>query len=137
LQKSPYKDKLVTAALFLRQLNEEAKPLSALISPRLGNSIYLKSEMGGAAPALEPSKLEQIAALPVGGRIKMNPWDDSVEFLKTKPVPLLSSREKMPFEVTPLMPYLTRYHAPKTPDSVQSSELVGTDSMSAKQPQPR
>jgi hypothetical protein len=137
LQKSPYKDKLATAALFLKQLNEEAKPLSALISPRLGNSIYLKSEMGGEAPALEPSKLEQIAALPVGGRIKMNPWDDSVEFLKTKPVPLLSSREKMPFEVTPLMPYLTRYHAPKSSDSVQSSALVGTDSMSAKRVEPR
>jgi len=135
LRKSPYKDKLATAALFLAQLNEEAKALSALISPRLGNSIYLKSELGGPASALEPSKLEQVAALPVGGRIKMNPWDDSVDFLKTKQVPLLSSREKMPFEVTPLMPYLTRYRVPKSTDGVQSSELVGADS--TKQPQPR
>ncbi len=128
LRKSPYKDKLATAALFLAQLNEEAKALSALISPRLGNSIYLKSELGGSASALEPSKLEQITALPVGGRIKMNPWDDSVDFLKTKQVPLLSSREKMPFAVTPLMPYLTRYRVPKSTDGVQSSELVSTDS---------
>ena len=135
LRKSPYKDKLGTAALFLVQLNQEAKALSALISPRLGNSIYLKSELGSEAPALEPSKLEQIAALPVGGRIKMNPWDDSVDFLKTKQVPLLSSREKMPFEVTPLMPYLTRYHVPKSADGVQSSELVGPES--TKQIQPR
>jgi hypothetical protein len=127
LEKSPYKDKLATAALFLRQLNEEASSLSALISPRLGNSIYLKSELGSSAPALEPAKLEQIAALPVGGRIKMNPWDDSVDFLKTKQVPLMSSREKMPFAVTPLMPYLTRYRLPKSSDDVQSSALVGTD----------
>jgi hypothetical protein len=127
LRKSPYKDKLETAALFLRQLNDEAKSLSALISPRLGNSIYLKSELGSSAPVLEPQKLEQIAALPVGGRIKMNPWDDSVDFLKTKPVPLLSSREKMPFAVTPLMPYLTRYHVPKSSEGVQSSALVGAD----------
>jgi hypothetical protein len=134
LRKSPYKDKLTTAALFLVQLNEEAKALSALISPRLGNSIYLKSELGSGAPALEPSKLEQIAALPVGGRIKMNPWDDSVDFLKTKQVPLLSSREKMPFAVTPLMPYLTRYRVSKSTDGVQSSELVGTDSTKRLQP---
>ena len=134
LRKSPYKDKLGTAALFLVQLNEEAKALSALISPRLGNSIYLKSELGSGAPALEPGKLEQIAALPVGGRIKMNPWDDSVDFLKTKQVPLLSSREKMPFEVTPLMPYLTRYHVPKTTDGVQSSELVGPEPTKQIQP---
>jgi hypothetical protein len=134
LRKSPYKDKLGTAALFLEQLNEESKALSALISPRLGNSIYLKSELGSGAPALEPGKLEQIAALPVGGRIKMNPWDDSVDFLKTKQVPLLSSREKMPFAVTPLMPYLTRYRVPKSTDGVQSSELVGTDSAKRLQP---
>ena len=139
LRKSPYKDKLETAALFLRQLNEESKSLSALISPRLGNSIYLKSELGNGAPALEPHKLEQIAALPVGGRIKMNPWDDSVEFLKTKPVPLMSSREKMPFAVTPLMPYLTRYRMPKSSEGVQSSELVGADPnpTATKPPEPR
>jgi hypothetical protein len=51
----------------------------------------------------------------------MNPWDDRVEFLKTKLVPLLSSREKMPFEVTPLMPYLTRYREPSTSESAQTS----------------
>jgi hypothetical protein len=65
----------------------------------------------------------------------MNPWDDSVDFLKTKQVPLLSSREKMPFEVTPLMPYLTRYRLPKSANGVQSSELVAPES--TKQIQPR
>jgi hypothetical protein len=29
--------------------------------------------------------------------------------MKTKPMTLLSARDKMPFEVTPLVPYLTRY----------------------------
>lgn len=124
LNNSPYKNYLDKAALFLEQLNAEAKALSNLIGPRLGNSIYLKSALGSNGPALEPGKLEQITALPVGGRIKMNSWDDSTEFLKAKQVPLLSSREKMPFEVTPLMPYLTRYHEQNSPDAVQSSALV-------------
>jgi len=121
LHNSPYKDKLESAALFLEQLNSESKSLSALISPRLGNSLYLGSELAHSSTTkLDPQKLDQVAALPVGGRVKMNPWDDSIEFLKVRPVPLLSAREKMPFAVTPLMPYLTRYRAPKS-DTTQTS----------------
>ncbi len=124
LRNSPYKDKLDSAALFLNQLNAESKALTALISPRLGNSVYLGSELGKSSSArLDPQKLDQVAALPVGGRIKMNPWDDSVEFLKVKAVTLFSSREKMPFEVTPLVPYLTLYHPPK-PESVETTSLT-------------
>ena len=37
-----------------------------------------------------------------------------MELLKAKPVALLSAREKMPFEVTPFMPFLTRYQKPGT-----------------------
>ena len=66
----------------------------------------------GTAPGLQPNKLDQIAALPVGGRIKLDPWSDQVSLLKAKPVPLYSAREKMPFEVTPFLPFLTRYQKP-------------------------
>ena len=109
LKNSPYKDKLGTAGLFLKQLDAESKSLQALINPRLGNRVGFYSQLITSAPALDPSKLDQIAALPVGARIKLDPWSDSVELLKAKPVALLSPREKMPFEVTPFMPYLTRY----------------------------
>ena len=44
--------------------------------------------------------------------MKLDPWSDHVELLKAKPIPLLSAREKMPFEVTPFMPFLTRYQKP-------------------------
>ena len=49
-----------------------------------------------------------IVALPLGGRVKMDPWNDKLEMLKTKPVGQVAEREKMPFEVTPFMLYLTR-----------------------------
>ncbi len=29
--------------------------------------------------------------------------------MKSKPATLLSGRDKMPFEITPMVPYLTRY----------------------------
>jgi len=61
-----------------------------------------------SAPNLDPSKLDQIAALPIGARVKLDPWSDRVDLIKAKPVHLLSTREKMPFEITPFMPYLVR-----------------------------
>jgi len=112
LKNSPYKDKLASAGLFLKQLDAEQKQLPALINSRLGNKPFLTSELANSAPNLQPGKLDQVAALPIGGRVKLDPWNDQVEFLKAKPVPLYSAREKMPFEVTPFMPYLTRYQKP-------------------------
>jgi hypothetical protein len=58
---------------------------------------------------LEPGNKSQIAALPMGSRLKLDPWSAGVSLLKSKPMTLLSGRDKMPFEVTPLVPYLTRY----------------------------
>ncbi len=113
LKNSPYKDKLGNAALFLKQLSAESAALPALIDARLGNGVALSSALSSMGPALDANKLDQVAALPLGARVKVNPWDDRVELLKAKPVALSSAREKMPFEVTPFMPFLTRYHASK------------------------
>jgi len=68
----------------------------------------------------EPSDAEAkpaanaIAALPLGGRIKIDPWNDQLRMLKSKPVGTLAESEKVPFEVTPFVLYLTRQgdHSP-------------------------
>ena len=112
LKNSPYKDKLGTSALFLKQLDAQSKALPALINPSLGNRVSFYTELTSTAPALQPDKLDQISALPIGARVKLDPWSDRVELLKAKPTALLSAREKMPFEVTPFMPFLTRYQKP-------------------------
>jgi hypothetical protein len=113
LKHSPYKDKLGSAGLFLKALQQSAPALPNLIRPHLGNSLASNknirmSALLASAPQLEPGRTDQIAALPLGGRIKLDPWTDQVEMAKAKPVPLISAREKMPFEVTPFFPYLTR-----------------------------
>ena len=64
-----------------------------------------------AAPKLDVNKLDQIAALPLGGRVKMNAWDNHVELVKSQPVAITSPREKMPFEVTPFLPRLARMNS--------------------------
>jgi hypothetical protein len=61
------------------------------------------------APKLDQDKLDQIAALPLGSRLRTDAWDDKVYTLKTTPVPLLNARDKMPFEVTPVFYKLVRY----------------------------
>src|SRR5690242_12394661 len=129
LKNSPYAQKLDSAGLFLRQLSERDQGLSALLTPHLGNS--LTDGKGGiermaalmtSAPALDPNKLDQIPALPLGGRVKLNPWDDHVELIKAAPVAITSARDKMPFEVTPFFPRLTRYGSgPGTPTTANAA----------------
>ena len=113
LTNSPYKDKLANAGLFLKALQARAPELKNLIRPHLGNSLangksLRMSALLNSAPQLEMRRTDQIAALPLGGRIKLDPWSSRIELVKTKPVALISAREKMPFEVTPFFPYLTR-----------------------------
>jgi hypothetical protein len=113
LKNSPYKDKLGNAGLFLKALQEKAPELQHLIRPHLGNSFAggKNVRMAGllaSAPALDEKRLDQIAALPLGGRIRVDPWTDQAELSKAKPVALTSAREKMEFEITPVFPYLTR-----------------------------
>lgn len=113
IRNSPYADKLANAGLFMKELTAEAKTLPHLISPRLGNHIYLASHLAVSAPALQPDKLDQFDALPIGSRININPWDDSAEMLKIESVAITSPREKLPFGITPFEPILTR-HEPAT-----------------------
>ncbi len=133
LKNSPYKDKLGAAALFLKQLSDEQKDLPALINPHLGNGVELSENlMTASSPQLQPDKIDQIAALPIGARLKLDPWTDRVDLLKAKPVALLSPREKMPFEVTPFMPFLTRY---EKPEQGVSADAAKADMAKSGQPQ--
>ncbi|MCL6565444.1 MAG: M48 family metalloprotease [Acidobacteriia bacterium] len=133
LRNSPYKDKLHSAGLFLRQLQQRAQVQQRLVSPHLGNSVLINSELLAAAPQLEPNQLDQIAALPLGSRVKLNPWNNEVALLNARPVALISAREKMPLEVTPFRPYLTRYVArPADAVAAQSQQ----PSRSPQPPQP-
>jgi len=113
LNNSPYKEKLGTAGLFLKALQLRAQELPNLIRPHLGNSLAVgdsvrMSALLATAPPLDEHRIDQIAALPLGGRVKLDPWSDQVELAKAQPVTLALAREKRPFEITPFFPYLTR-----------------------------
>jgi hypothetical protein len=114
LKNSPYKDKLGNAGLFLKAVDERAGQLPNLLLPHIGNTMVKGSQvqrmvdLKQAAPKLEMQKIDQIAALPLGGRVRIDPWNNNIELLKAKAVPLVAAREKMPFEITPVHLYLSR-----------------------------
>jgi len=117
LKNSPYAQKLDNVGLFLKALQARAPQLGALLTTHLGNplaengTVTRLQALESQGPALDNSKLDQIAALPLGGRVKVNPWDDKAEMIKTAPVAITSARDKMPFEVTPFFPRLSRFGA--------------------------
>jgi Peptidase family M48 len=112
---------LNNAAMFFQALQTRQKEIPNLISAHLGNRVPNLPNLGSApvaapvetAAAGDPKTAgaPKLAALPIGGRVKMDPWSDKLEMLKSKPVGVIAEREKMPFEVTPFMPYLTRFGA--------------------------
>lgn len=113
LRKSPYNN-LSNAGLFLKVLSARAASFPNLIRANLGNrladgsTLVRMGSLAREAPLLEEQKLEQIPALPLGSRVKLDPWTDAITLIKATPVALLSAREKLSFEVAPLSPYLTR-----------------------------
>jgi hypothetical protein len=115
LKNSPYAQKMDTGRLFLKQLAERAPSLGALLTARLGDNfvdakgnLIRLNALTTSGPALDIKKLDQIAALSLGGRVKLNPWNDQVELTKSAPVAIITARDKMPFEVTPFFPHLSR-----------------------------
>ncbi len=120
LNNSPYKDKLSNAGLFLKAVQARAPALRNLIRGHLGDSLLngdatRMSSLMTASPQFDPKKADQVAALPLGGRVKVDPWNNQLELIKTKPVAITTAAEKMPFEVTPFFPFLTRFGSTVAP----------------------
>jgi Peptidase family M48 len=109
LNNSPYKGQLGNAGLFLSALDSRAKEIPNLASPHLGNRVPVVGDLKSSTPVDQKANPQMIAALPIGGRVKVDPWNDTLSLIKSKPVGTVAEREKMPFEVTPFMPYLTRF----------------------------
>jgi Peptidase family M48 len=125
LNNSPYKNQLANAGLFLSALQARQKEIPNLIAAHLGDKVATIADIKTAAAAnanADPKKNPQmIAALPIGGRVKLDVWYDRLDLIKSKPVGTVAEREKMPFEVTPFMPYLTRYSSDASKPAANAS----------------
>ena len=115
LRNSPYKGQSGTAQLFLQALKNRSKEIPNLISPHLGDRVATSWAVTLAVFSAPPSSdsgakpaASVIAALPLGGRIKIDPWNDQLRMLKSKPVGAVAEAENKPFQITPFEIYLTR-----------------------------
>jgi hypothetical protein len=124
LKKSPYKDQSGTARVFLQALKERSKEIPNLISPHLGDRVPARwsivAAVFSAQATDEKPAANVIAALPLGGRIKIEPWSDHLQMLKSKPAGMMAESEKMPFEITPFVLYLTRLREPASTEAAST-----------------
>lgn len=128
LKNSPYKQNLATAGLFLREIQNLGSGVKALCTPHLGGSftdnkgrVTRLVTLMDSAPALDHAKLDQISALPLGARVKLTAWDDHIELIKPTTSGITSAREKMPLELTPFFPHMTRYGAAPNPTATANA----------------
>lgn len=118
LKKSPYASQSASAQAFFIALQERAKDIPNLISPHLGDSLPKSSSIASGAVAeqaasqADADKTESAAALPLGGRVMVDPWDDHLVMLRASPDAAVTKYEKTPFEVSPFLVYLTRNTEP-------------------------
>jgi Peptidase family M48 len=130
LQKSPYGDKLREPGLFLKALAAESDRLPNLIKPLFGsrlakgNNLLRLSVLLQNAPQLQRTRIDQIAALPLGSRTSLDPWTNQLRMTTARTVPLLSAREKMAFELTPV--YLHLRYASLTDDVAPAEAITAT-----------
>ncbi|MBM3820894.1 MAG: hypothetical protein FJW14_18030 [Acidimicrobiia bacterium] len=115
LGRSPYQDKLAGAGLFLQAIVAHARPLQNLIQPHVGDYVvdgeHALASLIEKAPALAPAQLDQVAVLPLGARLVLDPWSSRLDLIRTPAVPLSFAREKLPLAITPMAPVL-RYAEP-------------------------
>ena len=126
-------DQLGTAQLFLQACSQERLQRDSQLdqSASLGDAVPTNWMLFIAlAPRHSLSARQSrrqttpFSLLPLGGRIKVDPWSDQLQMIKSKPVGAVAENEKEPFEVTPIAVYLTRLRG-------KPSELAGAISLNS------
>jgi len=126
LLNSPYKDKLGEAGLYLKALASESSSLPSLVKPLFGDrlveghDIRRMATLMDNAPQLQTTRVDQVAALPLGSRTRLDPWTDDLEMVAMRNVPLDAAREKLPFEITPV--YLNLTYETSRPKQVAEAQ---------------
>jgi hypothetical protein len=118
-------DQSGTAQEFFQALQNRAKKIPNLISPHLGDRVPINWPVADAASVKTASAKLGAAttpALPLGGRIKVEPWNAQLTLPKPQAEGgAIAEYEKMPFEVAPFLVYLTRQ---QNPSSILSKEVA-------------
>jgi Peptidase family M48 len=138
LLNSPYGEKCRSAQLFILALQQHSKELPNLVSPRLGDKLPTNwtITVRSSVPPGAKSATATVAALPLGGRVEIDPWSDQLQLAKNRPQHPTSDADNLAFRITPFYLYLTRQQAnsapppapadngPSAPTSALNSEIT-------------
>jgi hypothetical protein len=129
--------------LYLQQLQQRVKALPALNQPIIGDGL-VKSDtdnsfwMAALVPRgikLDMKDLKQQAAMPLASFLRFDPWTDQLIQMHTTFEPIITDRDKMPFEVTPVYLKLT-YFKPPEATPVAAPTAASTNPPEAQQAAP-
>ena len=107
--------------LYLEQLRQRIKALPALNQPMIGDAL-VKSDtdnsfwMATMVPKgikLDMKDLKQQAAMPLASFLRFDPWTDQLIQMHSTFEPIITDKDKMPFEVTPVYLKLTYFKPPE------------------------
>jgi hypothetical protein len=128
-------------SLYLQQLQAREKGLKALTDPQIGDGLvrpdgtFWLQSLVAKGPKLNNGDLKQQAAMPLSQFLRRDPWTDQVIKLNTAYEPLLSVRDKLPFEITPVYLRLTPWQPPTAPPA-PPAPAPGTGTPAPTQPAP-
>src|SRR2546426_886944 len=88
---------LANASLFFQALQTRQKEIPNLISAHLGDRVPVIGALRTSLPTDQKQDPQMITALPIGGRVKLDPGNDKLDLIKSKPIGAVAEREKMPF----------------------------------------
>jgi hypothetical protein len=129
-------------SLYLQQLQVREKGLKALTDPQIGDGLlrpdgtFWLQGLVAKGPKLNNSDLKQQAAMPLSQFLRRDPWTDQVIKLNTAYEPLLSARDKLPFEITPVYLRLAYWTPPAAPAAPPAPAASGTGTPAPAQPAP-
>lgn len=112
LERSPYRNMMTDGGLILEALQTHAQQLPHLIQPHFGEHIadldrvVRNDEMFRTVEVHDEELVAQLAALPLGSKLVVDPWDGHVKLFRSEPVQALAPRERAKVCVTPFMPFL-------------------------------
>lgn len=128
-------------SLYLQQLQAREKGLKALTDPQIGDGLlrpdgtFWLQGLVAKGPKLNNSDLKQQAAMPLSQFLRRDPWTDQVIKLNSAYEPLLSARDKLPFEITPVYLRLAYWTPPAAPAGAPAP-ASGTGTPAPAQPAP-
>lgn len=112
---SPYKLSLDSVTGFMEELRSRSPHIHQLLQASIGDGLYETLGAGYLHSSVSVTKdIAKVRALPLGSRIRVDPWTGETTFVQAIGTELLSKSRNMPFEISPLVPCLRQMQSAPT-----------------------